>query len=187
MTSQNRTKAGFASSIEKEGVTEPIATARARVHAEGEAEPTAYSAATGKRVVAEAQRLGCRQVHGYTFTHQRSRNRRPLARPDLRGLARSLPVIARWLAILAPALLPLAAAPLVGTWAAGVSGLLVALLASLLLASLAGWRPGRLACPRAPPGGLRGLVGVASALSALALAASAGAGGLLAGRRPVAA
>ena len=35
---------------------------------EGEAEPTADFAAIGKRVVAEALRLGGRQVRGYTFT-----------------------------------------------------------------------------------------------------------------------
>ena len=39
-----------------------------RVYVEGEAEPTADFAAIGKRVVAEALRLGGRQVHGYTFT-----------------------------------------------------------------------------------------------------------------------
>jgi len=39
-----------------------------RVHVEGEAEPTAGFAALGKRVVAEALRLGGRRVHGYTFT-----------------------------------------------------------------------------------------------------------------------
>ena len=39
-----------------------------RVYVEGEAEPTADFAAIGKRVVAEALRLGGRQVRGYTFT-----------------------------------------------------------------------------------------------------------------------
>ena len=35
---------------------------------EGEAEPTADFAAIGKRMVAEALRLGGRQVRGYTLT-----------------------------------------------------------------------------------------------------------------------
>ena len=39
-----------------------------RVYVEGEAEPTADFAVIGKRVVAEALRLGGRQVHGYTFS-----------------------------------------------------------------------------------------------------------------------
>ena len=39
-----------------------------RVYVEGEAEPTADFAAIGKRVVAEALRLGGRQVHGYTLS-----------------------------------------------------------------------------------------------------------------------
>jgi hypothetical protein len=39
-----------------------------RVYVEGEAEPTADFAAIGKRVVAEALRLGSRQVHGYTLS-----------------------------------------------------------------------------------------------------------------------
>ena len=38
------------------------------VYVEGEAEPAADFAAIGKRVVAEALRLGGHQVHGYTFT-----------------------------------------------------------------------------------------------------------------------
>ena len=39
-----------------------------RVYVEGEAEPTADFATIGKRVVAEALRLGGRQIHGYTFS-----------------------------------------------------------------------------------------------------------------------
>lgn len=39
-----------------------------RVYVEGEAEPTADFAAIGKRVVAEALRLGGRQLHGYSLS-----------------------------------------------------------------------------------------------------------------------
>ena len=46
-----------------------------RVYVEGEAEPTADFAAIGKRVVAEALRLGGRQVHGYTLSTCRFSNR----------------------------------------------------------------------------------------------------------------
>ena len=118
------------------------------------------------------------------------------------------PAATRWLAILALALLPLAATPLVGLWAAGVSGLILAVLAGALLVGFTGWRPGHRWWGVLVPGlaALGGFIGVGSAVyavvavgdvmpyaervgagyAALALAALAGAGGLLAVRRPAA-
>ena len=116
---------------------------------------------------------------------------------------------ARWLAIVVLALAPLAAAPLVGVWpAVGLSGLLLAAAASLLLARVGGWRPGARAWIALVPGlaGLGSLVGAVSAVyallsvggldpyaqraglgwAALVLALGAGAAGVLARRRPVA-
>jgi hypothetical protein len=112
----------------------------------------------------------------------------------------------RSVAILVLALLPIAFVPLVGTWVTSVTVLILALLASLLVAALLGWRAGPLWRKAVVPSlsVLGGLIGVGSAVyalttvggvvpysdrvsmgySAIALSVAAGGAGLLAARRP---
>jgi hypothetical protein len=74
----------------------------------------------------------------------------------------------RWLAIIVLVLLPVAAAPLVGTSVAAVSAVMVVLVVGILFARARGWRPGlRWTVAVAALTLLGGVIGVVSAASGL--------------------